>query len=125
MKKLIYNALRTPDGTVLESRHRHDCNTYVDANGKIYIIDGGHDYTRSSDNGDEVSLAVYLEDGHDKVREVMKWGTRGKGGKGPLRLILLKDMETSHIEACLCTQPQMSNTYRISMENEIAYREKL
>ena len=125
MRTLIYNAIRTPDGTILESNHRHDYNTYVDANGKTYIIDGGHDYIRSSDNGDEVSLAVYLEDGHDKVRKVMKWGTRGKGGKQPLRFIQLKDMESSHIEACLCTQPNMWRAYRVSMENEITYREAL
>lgn len=89
------------------------------------MIDGGHEYIRCSDNGDEVSLAVYLEDSHDKVREVMKWGTRGKGGKEPLRLILLKDMESSHIEACLCTLPHMNNAIRISMENEITYRKKI
>ena len=33
---LIANALRTPDGTVLESKSRHDYREYVDANGKTY-----------------------------------------------------------------------------------------
>jgi len=38
---LIANALRTPDGTVLESKSRHDYKEYIDANGKTYMIDGG------------------------------------------------------------------------------------
>ena len=60
MKTLVYNAIRTPDGTVLESRHCHDYVTHVDKNGKEYILDGGLDYVRRSINGDEVLLQVYL-----------------------------------------------------------------
>ena len=125
MRTLIYNAIRTPDGTLLESHDCHDYRQHADANGKTYMIDGGRDYIRCSDNGDEVSLAVYLEDGHDKVRDVMKWGNRGKDGKQPLKWVALKDMESSHIAACLCTQPNMKHDHRISMENEITYRETL
>ncbi len=57
---LIYNALRTPDGTVLTSRHRHDYVTHIDKNGKEYMIDGGLDYVRSSANGDEEYLTVTI-----------------------------------------------------------------
>ena len=121
-KTIIYNAIRTPDGTVLESNHRHDYKEHVDANGKTYMIDGGNDYIRCSANGDEVFLTVYLEDGHDKVREYMKWGTRGKDGKQPLRYVALKDMDTDHIQACLDTQYQMSERYRTAMKNELNYR---
>ena len=78
-KNIIYSAIRTPDGTVIESNDRHDYKEHIDANGKTYMIDGGNDYIRCSANGDEVFLTVYLEDSHDRVREVMKWGTRGKG----------------------------------------------
>jgi hypothetical protein len=121
-KKIVYSAIRTPDGTVLESINRHDYKEYTDANGKKYMIDGGNDYIRCSANGDEVFLTVYLEDGHDKVREVMNWGTRGKDGNQPLRFVVLKDMDTDHIQACLDTQWQMSEKYRIAMQNELAYR---
>ena len=37
MSELIYNALRTPDGTIIESKSRHDYVTHTDANGKNYI----------------------------------------------------------------------------------------
>ena len=70
--KLIRNAIRTPDGTVLESTHRHDYKTYTDKNGKTYMIDGGLDYVRCSNNGDEVFLTVTNKDPFILVREVFK-----------------------------------------------------
>ena len=123
MSDIIYSAMRTPDGTVIESRHRHDYVTHKDANGKTYMLDGGLDYVRASANGDEEFISVTLEDGHDKVREYLTWGTRGVNGDQPLRYVKLKDMDTDHIQACLDTQFQMRPAYRTAMENELEYRE--
>jgi len=67
---MSYTALRTPDGTIIRSRHRHDYVTYTDANGKKYMIDGGLDYVRSSAWGDEEYLTVTSEDLHDKMENV-------------------------------------------------------
>jgi hypothetical protein len=39
--RIVANRIRTPDGTILESKHRHDYVTYTDANGKQYMVDGG------------------------------------------------------------------------------------
>ena len=122
MSDVIYSAMRTPDGTVIESRHRHDYVTYKDANGKEYMLDGGLDYVRASMNGDEEFISVTLEDGHDKVREYLTWGTRGVNGDQPLRYVKLKDMDTDHIQACLETQFQMRKAYQTAMENELEYR---
>lgn len=36
-KQLIYNAIKTPDGTVLVSYHRHDYKTHLDANKEMVL----------------------------------------------------------------------------------------
>ena len=46
MNNLIYNAIRTPDGTILESRSVHDFVGHTDANGKYYAADGGLEYLK-------------------------------------------------------------------------------
>jgi len=124
MNTLVYNAIRTPDGTVLESKHRHDYVVYQDKNGKEYMVDGGLEYTRRNVHADTPyeELSVYTTDGHDKVREVLKWGTYGIDGNQPLTYITLKDMNTGHIQACLDTQSRMHPTYRQAFEEELKLR---
>ena len=122
IRQIVYSALRTPDGTIIESNHRHHYSTYVDANGKEYMIDGGLDYIRASANGDEVFMTVYSDEPHEDVREVMRWGTRGKDGSQPVRYVALKNMDTDHIQACLDTQPHMRPEVRVIMQNELKYR---
>ena len=121
---LIRNAIRTPDGTVLESRTRHDYREHVDANGKTYMIDGGLDYVRCSAHDDQVFVGVYLEDGHEAVREALTWGTFGKNGDEPYRQVTLSEMSNAHIQACLDTQHRMYAQIRTAMENELQYREQ-
>ena len=114
---LIYNAIRTPDGTVLESTHRWDYRTYTDANGFTYMVDGGLEYARRN-KGNYEELSVFHGDPHDKVREVFTWGTYGPKGDQELRRVLLKDMDTDHIEAII------KDGYLVSplMENELTWR---
>lgn len=54
-------------------------------------------------------------------RDVFLWGTFGKSGKEPLKRILLKDMEDSHIEAILNTQ-NISEERKEMFRNELNYR---
>jgi len=124
MSTLVFNAIRTPDGTVLESRHRHDYVTYQDKNGKEYMVDGGLEYTRRNVHADAPyeELSVYTTDGHDRVREAVKWGTYGINGDQPLTHILLKDMNTEHIEACLENVPSMHPAYKESFKEELKLR---
>nr|DAI89645.1 MAG TPA: hypothetical protein [Caudoviricetes sp.] len=49
-RKLIYNAIRTPDGTLLVSRHTHDYVSHIDKNGEEYFLDGGMGHIRTSIN---------------------------------------------------------------------------
>lgn len=123
MNKVVYSALRTPDGTVLESQHRHDFKTYTDANGKQYMIDGGLEYVRSSANGDEEYITITLDDPHEQVREVVKWGTRGKNGDEPFRKVKLSEMSNAHIKAVIENQPTMYPAFKRAMMNELTYRD--
>ena len=124
MSTLVYNAIRTPDGTVLESTHRHDYKTYLDKNGKEYMVDGGLEYVRRNvhDDAPYEDLSVYTTDGHDIVREVVKWGTYGINGDQPLTYILLKDMNTEHIRACLENVPRMHPAYKEAFKEELKLR---
>jgi len=101
MPNLITNAIRTPDGTVLESKSRHDYREYVDANGKTYVIDGGLDYHRRSCNGDEESLCLYDNEPHETQARVLTWGSFGIDGDQPIRWIPIGEMETDHLKAVL------------------------
>ena len=124
MRTLVYNAIRTPDGTVLESTHRHDYKAYLDKNGKEYMVDGGLEYLRRNayDDAPYEELSVFLEDGQDKVREVVKWGTYGINGDQPKTYILLKDMSKKHIQACLDTQSNMHPAYKEAFNEELKLR---
>jgi hypothetical protein len=124
MNHIVYNAIRTPDGTVLESHHTHDYRIHVDkTNGKEYMIDGGKSYIRSSANGDEMYLTVYDDAPHKEIREVFTWGTYGKNGDEPLQWKKLKDMTTAHILAVLETQTQLPDYTKRLFEEEINFRE--
>lgn len=125
MPNLIYNAIMTPDGTILVSRHRHDYKTHLDANGKEYMVDGGLDYCRRSANGGGVDLTMTDEQPHSIQRDVLEWGTYGKDGKQPLSYISIGEMETEHIEAVLKTQPNIYAVYRNCMEKELEERKNV
>lgn len=71
---VLLNKLITPDGTILISRHRHDYVTYKDKNGKTYFIDGGSDYCRSSNNGDETWIQITTASPWETLRaEYGRW----------------------------------------------------
>lgn len=104
MSTLIYSALRTPDGTVLESLHRHDFKTHEDKNGKTYMIDGGTDYLRCSMNGDEEFISVFDDEPFEKVRQYayrLGYGKPGAPDYGIFRKTTLAQMTDEHLEASL------------------------
>jgi len=99
--QLIRNAIQTPDGTILESKHRHDYRSHKDANGKIYVVDGGLDYVRATVHNDQISLALYDTEPHSIQAQYLTWGTFGIRGDQPRRDIRIADMETAHLEVIL------------------------
>lgn len=123
--QLLRNAIQTPDGTILESHHQHDCHTHVDTiNGKEYMVDGGLYYLRVSADSDCKSLSLTTEDFHKDVREGFSWGTYGIKGDQPLKYVFLKDMDTAHIEAILETQKRIPEYIRDVFKNELEWRGK-
>ena len=123
MRRLIRNSIQTPDGTILESKHRHDYRTHMDENGKFYMVDGGLDYCRCSYNGDEKDMCLYDDAPHDVQRTILAWGTYGKGRNEPLHFILIKDMETDHILSVL-SECSPRSVIKSCMEKELLYREQ-
>ena len=123
MREILSNRMRSPDGTMLESKHRHDYVTHMDANGKEYMLDGGLDYVRHSDHGDEEMLTLMSNDDHELLRLHLKWGTYGKQGDQPLSYVAIFVMETEHLQACIAglrgyPRPAM---YKV-MQDELEYR---
>lgn len=121
--KIIRNSIRTPDGTVLTSHHRHDCKTHIDSvTGKTYMVDGGLSYQRRSCNGDEIDLSLYDDQPHEVQRAVLRWGTYGKNGDKPLKYVSIRDMETEHIQAVL-RECNPTEVFRKCMGKELDVRD--
>jgi hypothetical protein len=119
---IVYNAIQTPDGTILESRHRHDYNTHVDKNGQLYMVDGGLNYLRRAGQGYK-ELSVSTENAtFEELRAATTWGTRGKTGDDPLTYLAVKDMTTEHIEAVLDHCSKMYPQIKYVMKMELEYR---
>ncbi len=120
MVKIILNRIRTPDGTVLTSRNRHDYVTYEDANGEQYMVDGGTDYLRRNVNKEPAQeLSVYDDIPYEEIRETIEWGTYGKRGDQPLKWVKLSNMNSDHIRAVL---KECRPYYKEHFEHELKYR---
>lgn len=98
MANLLRNAIRCPDGTVLESHYRHDFRQHTQEDGRHYSVDGGLHYRRVgfSDNEYE-DLCVYDTDSHETIRNNATWGSRGPNGDQPLQYKYIKDMSDEHL----------------------------
>lgn len=121
--EIISNRIRTPDGTLLESKSIHDYVSYKDMNGNTYAVDGGKEYlSRSFDVHDYEECSVTLADKFELIRETMLWGTYGKDGKQKLTHKKLSELSDEHIKAILETQKHISEKYKICFINELQYR---
>lgn len=114
---LVYNAIRTPDGTIIESRNVHDYVEHLDSNGKRYMVDGGLSYARRN-HGDYENLSLSYGDSHAAIREVFSWGTYGPKGDQPFTLVLLKNMSEGHLKAIIKDGYPMSPV----MQDELTWR---
>lgn len=121
---IVYNAIRTPDGTILESKHRHDYVSHIDSlNNQQYVVDGGYDYLRRSIPVglpyDELSL--HASSPFEELRKVLKRGTYGKNGDEELKFIPLSEMSDEHVKNCI--KYNINNNGVFSNNVIIYYRE--
>ena len=121
---MLASRIITPDGTMLQSFHRHDYKTYKDENGNTYMLDGGLDYKRTNYHAGApyTDASVYTNDPHDEIRRAFFWGHKGKDGSQPVTFKPLYALTNSHIEAILETQTHISEFIRQVFANEIQYR---
>jgi hypothetical protein len=125
-KNLLVNAVECPDGTVLQSYHRHDYKTHTDSvTGTTVTIDGGVDYIHKGgdfNNPEFKWVELYEGDDHEMIRKWFAWGTYGKNGDQPLKWVKLKDMSDAHINALLTPQ-RLSDKIERLFKVELKYRE--
>lgn len=100
---ILYNAIQCPDGTVIESKHRHDFVMHKQEDGREYFVDGGRDYQRIGYSDKEfINLLVTTESPHEKIREVFTWTSclDAAGNRLPAYVTKkLKDLDNNHIKA--------------------------
>ena len=124
--QIVLNAIKTPDGTVLMSHHRHDYVTYTDkTNGLEYMVDGGHEYLRRNvhegDPYEEVSVTDSAP--FEQIRESLHWGNRGKDNRQPLMYVPISKMADDHIQAILDLK-MGAEWVQSTMREELSYRKE-
>ncbi len=129
--KILYNAIQTPDGTILESFRNSDrinIPAHNDNNGYTYRVHGGENYIgRTHDNNapEPIELTVYDDGSFDKRREYLHWGNKfDKDNKQlpKVKFIPIKDLDTDHIKAILNTQLSIRPEFKDTMEKELVWR---
>lgn len=129
-RKILVNQIRTPDGTILISRHRHDYVTYTDDNGLEYMVDGGTAYLRRNihPSAPYTDISIYEGDETDfeYFRTVFCRGGRGKDGKQPLTWVPLAEMSNDWVEAVITYEEELrpDNIYLGYFKQEVEYRKK-
>lgn len=99
--KLIQNALRCPDGTIISSIGRHDFVTHTQDDGRTYAVDGGLDYPRKLFSDKEYeNLTVYDDDDHSRKRHIL-WGSYGINGDEDISLNPISDLSNEHLSAII------------------------
>lgn len=119
----LFSTLTTPDGTMLVSQRVHDYVSHKDANGEIYMLDGGTSYVRTSVNREEGSFRMFTtQDAIADIREHWTWGTYGPDGCSPLTYVKLKDLSDDHIVNILHTKNLSKQGFDILFRRELEYR---
>lgn len=127
MSELVVNRWRTPDGTILHSKHVHDYITYTDTKtNDTYMVDGGSEYCRTSVNEVPMeNLCLYEDSDFNEIRKYYMRGTFDDKGNRIWKPLC--EMSNKHIENCITYNIQNGfdencKSNRI-YKNELQYRE--
>jgi hypothetical protein len=105
VEQILYNAIRTPDGTLLESFYVHDYKEHTETNGNNYMVDGGLDYIRRGNDTTDFEELLELDDGtHEKRVKYLRWGKNYDKDMNRLPETIytpIEQMNTDHIVAIL------------------------
>ena len=127
-KQIILNQIKTPDGTILKSMHRHDYVTYTDKNGLVYMVDGGNEYLRRNVNEEapHEELTIYADAPFEIIRENFHRGGRGKDGTEPLTWVPMSKMSDEWLLACITYNKKLGldeSTANDIYKKELKYRQ--
>jgi hypothetical protein len=127
--KYLYNAICTPDGTIIESLHRHDFVCHKDKNGLTYCVDGGNDYLRRNYHEKAPYKELSIEDDgkFETRREYLKWGNNYDKDMNRLPKTIwkpIKELTTGHIEAILNGNYTNNEIYLDTFKKELEWRKK-
>lgn len=102
---ILVNKIQTPDGTILESKHRHDYVSHTDVNGEYYMVDGGKDYLKRSINIiPSIDLTIEDDGSHELRRQYLTWGNNYDKDMNRLPKTVynpIMDMSSEHIQSIL------------------------
>jgi len=116
MSRLLVNRWRCPDGTILQSKHRHDFVQH-----EKYFVDGGLDCPRTSIELE--SLCLFGNDPHEEIRKYFMWGSRGLKGNEALKWTALENLEEEHIWSIIRTQGDYLKKHIFDVfHNELKFR---
>ena len=112
--RILYNAIRCPDGTILESPSDGDYSSHMDKKtGALYSVNGGMTSLGRKGPSDYEELSVIWTPGmpHDILREYL----RHKG-------VPLCDLHSDRINSILDTNPKLDRFYAKAFIEELNFR---
>ena len=131
MNRILYNAIQTPDGTIIQSKHTHDYVTYIDKNGLEYMVDGGTSYLRRTVHEEAPHKELSIEDDgtHELRRSTLRWGRNYDKDMNRLpetEWVTIQDMNSEHIQAIIDGNYAAGNKYMEDIfKEELKYRENV
>ena len=122
----LLNSIKTPDGTILVSKNRHDYVSYTDKNGQYYSVDGGEEYLRRGfDIADYEELSIEDDGKWENRRKYLHWGKNFDEDMNRLPETIwdtIENLNTGHIEAILDGGFCKNSIYLETFNEELKFR---